>query len=101
MTTVSYTFSGAAGGSSALELLAKLQNTELVVNATADAKPTLTIVTTNPIVGTSSTSTKESWVDCVKALSYIIPWLNLCQDGADFEQWISSAACVLGMCKLI
>ena len=101
MASVSYTFAGPAGGSSALELLAKLQNTELVVNATADAKPTLTIVTTNPIVGTSSTSTKESWVSCVKALSFIIPWLNLWQDGDDFEPWLSSAASVLGMCKLI
>lgn len=100
MPTVSYTYAGPLGGSSALELLAKLQNTELVVNSSADAKPSLTVVTTNPIVGSSSTSTMDSWVSCAKALSNLIPALSLWKDGDDFEQWISSAASILGMCKL-
>uniref|UniRef100_A0A7S0TAC5 proline--tRNA ligase n=1 Tax=Pseudo-nitzschia delicatissima TaxID=44447 RepID=A0A7S0TAC5_9STRA len=95
MPTVTYTYAGPLGGSSALELLAKLQNTELVVNSTADAKPSLTVVTTNPIVGSSSTSTMDSWVSCAKALSNLIPSLSLWRDDDDFEQWISSAASIL------
>ena len=102
MTIVSYSYAGPSSGSLALELLAKAQNIELAVNSTADEKPSLTVVTTNPIVGSSTTSKFESWVDCAKVLSTLIPSLKLWRDGdATFEQWISSGASTLGMSKMV
>ena len=102
MAIVSYTYAGPVSGSLALELLAKLQNTDLTVNSTAGANPSLTVVTTNPIVGSSTTSTLESWVACVKALSSLIPSLKFWHDADEsFEQWISSAASILGMSRAI
>ena len=102
MPIISYTYTGPLSGSLVLELLAKLQDTDLAVNSRADAKPSLTVVTTNPIVGSSTSSTLESWVSCAKALSSLIPSLNFWHDGDEsFEQWISSAASLLGMSKVI
>ena len=102
MPIVSYSYSGPSEGVLALELLAKLQDTELTVNATADAKPTLTVATTNPIVGSSTTSSSESWAGCAKTLSNLIPSLGFWYDGdGRFEQWIGSAASILGMCRAV
>jgi len=93
MPVVTYNYSGPLSGALALELLAKLQDTELVVSVAADAKPTLTVVTNNPIVGSSSTSSSESWAVCAKALSSLIPSLRFWDEGV--EQWIHSAAIIL------
>lgn len=99
MPVVTYNYSGPLSGALALELLAKLQDTELVVSVAADAKPTLTVVTNNPIVGSSSTSSSESWAVCAKALSSLIPSLRFWDEGV--EQWIHSAAIILGRCRAI
>ena len=94
---VSYKYSGPLSGALALELLAKLQDTELAVSATAGTKPTLTVVTTNPIVGSSTTASADSWVSCAKAISSVIPSLNFWNDNdASFEEWIHSASIILG-----
>lgn len=97
MPVVSYNYSGPSTGALALEVLAKLQDTELAVKFSAsDAKPTLTVVTTNPIVGSSTSSSSESWTNCVKQLSSLIPSLRLWNsDDGNFEQWIMSSADIL------
>ena len=98
----SYNYSGPSSGALALELLAKLQDTELVVNSTTDTKPTLTVITTNPIVGSSTSSSSESWANCAKSLSSLIPSLRFWDnDNASFEQWVDSAASILGRCAVI
>jgi len=76
--------------------LAKLQEVEIVVNASTDAKPTLNVVTSNPIVGTSTTSTSDSWASCAKTLSGLIPSLGLWVDeDKSLVEWIDSAAAIL------
>ena len=101
MPICSYTFSGPSSGALALELLAKLQEVEIVVNASTDAKPTLNVVTSNPIVGTSTTSTSDSWASCVKNLSGLIPSLGLWVDAdKSLVEWIDSAAAILGRCRI-
>jgi len=96
MPIISYNYSGPSSGALALELLAKLQDTELVVNSTTDTKPTLTVITTNPIVGSSTSSSSESWANCAKSLSSLIPSLRFWDnDNASFEQWVDSAASIL------
>ena len=100
MPIVSYTYSGPSNGVLALEILAKIQDAEVVVNASTDEKPTLTVVTTNPIVGTSVTSTSESWASCAKTLSGLIPSLGLWGSVAA-QEWIDSAASILGMFRVV
>jgi len=96
MPAVSYTYTGPSSGALALELLAKLQDSELILDSSTDPKPTLTVVTTNPIVGSSTTTSSESWVGCAKSLSTLIPSLRFWNsDEESFEQWISSAASIL------
>jgi len=96
MPIISYNYSGPVSGALALELLAKIQDAELIVNSSSDNKPTLAVVTKNPIVGSSTTSKSESWLNCAKVLSELVPSLNFWDlaDGS-LEKWISSAASIL------
>ena len=97
----SYTYSGPSSGAIAFELLAKIQEAQVAVNASPDEKPTVTVVTTNPFVGTSTTSTSDSWAGCAKTLSGLIPSLGLWMDHDEIlVEWIDSAAAVLGMCGI-
>mmetsp|Transcript_27454 Transcript_27454/g.58740 ORF Transcript_27454/g.58740 Transcript_27454/m.58740 type:complete len:918 (-) Transcript_27454:73-2826(-) len=97
MPVVSYSYSGPTNGALVLELLAKIQDTEIAINSSPGAKPTLTVVTTNPIIGSSTTSKSESWASCVKVLSGLIPSLHLWEKGdQSLEQWINSSASLLG-----
>jgi len=96
MPCVTYTYSGPASGVLALELLAKLQDTKLTLNSTTEGKPTVTLVTTNPIVGSSTSSSSETWFNCAKELSNLIPSLRLWNTGSEnFENWIESSAGIL------
>jgi hypothetical protein len=100
MPIVTYTYSGPSYGSLALDILAKLQDTDLVLNNTNDETPTLKVVTNNPIVvGTSTTSTSDSWVGCAKILSNLIPslalWGHTDDDSTLVEKWMVSAAKIL------
>jgi hypothetical protein len=93
MPIVTYTYSGPESGVLVLELLAKVQDTELAVNSAGDGKPTLKVVTTNPIVKSSTSSSFESWLDCVKEISGAIPSLRLWDE--NLEQWIVSSSAIL------
>jgi len=96
MPIVFFNYSGPSSGVLALELLAKVQDTELAVNSTTDGKPTVTTVTTNPIVGSSTSSSSESWLSCAKELSSVIPSLRLWDNGNEnIEKWIGSCATLL------
>ena len=97
MPIVTYTYSGPASGVLALELLAKVQDTELALNSASDGQPTLTVVTANRIVGSSTSVSTESWLNCVKELSSVIPSLRLWDDNS--EQWIMSSSSILGTCS--
>jgi len=93
MPIVTYTYSGPASGVLALELLAKVQDTELALNSASDGQPTLTVVTANRIVGSSTSVSTESWLNCVKELSSVIPSLRLWDENS--EQWIMSSSSIL------
>ena len=100
MPIVTYTYSGPSYGSLALDILAKLQDTDLVLNNTSDETPTLKVVTNNPVVvGTSTTSTSDSWVGCAKTLSSLIPslalWGHTDDDSTLVEKWMVSASKIL------
>eukprot|EP00535_Pseudo-nitzschia_heimii_P006702 CAMPEP_0197180824 /NCGR_PEP_ID=MMETSP1423-20130617/5295_1 /TAXON_ID=476441 /ORGANISM="Pseudo-nitzschia heimii, Strain UNC1101" /LENGTH=912 /DNA_ID=CAMNT_0042630953 /DNA_START=83 /DNA_END=2821 /DNA_ORIENTATION=- len=96
MPIVTYTYSGPASGVLALELLAKLQDTKLTVKSTTDGKPIVTLVTRNPIVGSSTSSSSETWFNCAKELSNLIPSLRLWNTSSEnFENWIESSAGIL------
>ena len=100
MPIVSYNYAGPPTGALALELLAKLQDAELAVKSSVnDIKPTLTVVTNNPIIGSSTSAFFESWTSCAKEVSGLIPSLRLWNvDDRHFEQWIVSSADLLGRC---
>ncbi|KAL3922536.1 MAG: hypothetical protein SGARI_006430, partial [Bacillariaceae sp.] len=91
MPLVTYTCSASAPGILALKLLAKIQDTEVDFTESSETTPSLKVVTTNPVLGSSSTSTSVSWVGCARTLSQLVPSLGL-WDGPTVESWIESAA---------
>jgi len=100
MPILTFTYSGPLHGSLALDILAKLQDTDVVLYCTNDDTPTLKVVTNNPIVvGTSTTSISDSWIGCAKTLSNLIPslalWGHNDEERNFLEKWITSAAEIL------
>mmetsp|Transcript_21005 Transcript_21005/g.58422 ORF Transcript_21005/g.58422 Transcript_21005/m.58422 type:complete len:918 (-) Transcript_21005:389-3142(-) len=96
MPICSYTYSGPSSGALALELLAGLQEVRVAVKASTGRKPTLTVVTSNPVVGTSTSRSSDSWVSCAKTLSSVIPSLGLwVDDDQRLVKWIESAAAII------
>jgi len=89
MPLVSYSCSAPAPGILALKILAKVQDTSVEFAENAET-PSLKVVTTNPVTGTSTTATSVSWVECTKSLSQLVPSLSL-WEGASVESWVESA----------
>jgi hypothetical protein len=89
MPLVSYSCSASPLGILALKILAKIQDTNVEFSEAAET-PSLKIVTTNPVLGTSSTSTSVSWLGCARSLSQIVPSLGLWDDPT-VESWVESA----------
>jgi hypothetical protein len=88
MPLVSYSCSAPAPGDLALKVLSKIQDT--TVDFVEDASPSLKVVTVNPVIGSSTTSTSVSWVGCARTLSQMVPSLSL-WDGPLVESWVESA----------
>jgi hypothetical protein len=97
MPLVSYSCSASAPASLAFQLLAKIQDTHVDFIETSDETPSLKVVTANPILGSSSTSTSVSWVGCARTLSQLVPSLGL-WDGPTVESWVESAATAVIPC---
>jgi hypothetical protein len=92
MPLVSYSCSAPAPGILALKILAKVQDTFVeFVESKAGEAPSLKVITTNPVLNTSNTTTSVSWVGCARTLSQIIPSLGLWDNAPTVESWIESA----------
>ena len=88
MPLVQVSCSAPSPGVAALEVLAKLQDTD--VKFETAASPSLKSVTQHPIAG-SSTATAVSWVGCARSLSGLIPSLGL-WEGPMVESWVDAGA---------
>ena len=91
MPLVSYSCSAPSPAIAALEVLAKLQDTEVAFTS-ADS-PSLKVVTEHPVLGTSTVE-HVAWVGCARALSQLIPSLGL-WEGPQVESWVDSASSTL------
>ena len=91
MPLVTYSCTGPEPSIVALEVLAKIQDTE--VSFAAGAAPSMKLVTDHPILGTT-TAEWTSWVGCARTLAQIVPSLGL-WEGAQVESWVDSAAMML------
>jgi hypothetical protein len=90
MPLVSYNCSAAAPANLAFKILAKVQDTDVDFSDASQIAPSLKAVTTNPVLGSSTTSTSVSWLGCARTLSQLIPSLGL-WDGPTVESWVESA----------
>ena len=88
MPLVSYTCSAPSPAVVALEVLAKLQDTEVAFSSAES--PSMKAVTEHPILGTTTTES-VSWVGCVRTLSQLVPSLGL-WEAAQVESWVDSAS---------
>ncbi|KAG7344036.1 prolyl-tRNA synthetase [Nitzschia inconspicua] len=89
MPLVAYSCSASSPGILALKILAEVQETKVEFSEVAGT-PSLTIVTNNPVLKTSDTSTAVSWLGCARALAQTVPSLAL-WDVPTVESWVESA----------
>jgi hypothetical protein len=89
MPLVAYSCSASAPAILALKVLAKVQDAHVEFSEVPEF-PSVKIVTTNVVLGSSNTMSSVSWLGCARNLSQIVPSLGLWDD-PNVEIWVESA----------
>lgn len=91
MPLVSYSCSAPSPAIVALEVLAKLQDSDVAFSSAES--PSMKVVTEHPILGNTVVE-HVAWVGCARALSQLVPSLGL-WEGPQVESWVDSASNIL------